>query len=262
MRANGDSIGDKGDMKKLLLVTAATVVLFGAANPGQAADMAVKAAPPPPVMAPLFTWTGFYIGGNLGAAWANRTVTDAFGNSFTRSSDARFMGGGQLGYNWQVGGFVLGVEGDIDGIASDNNRGSAPLIINGAGPFVVTSGDGRWVATLAARFGWAIDHVLLYGKAGGGWIGNDNGITVTNVTTGTTFGSAGGNNSRGGWLLGGGVEWAISNNWSIKGEYDFIGLGSRNVVVPVVVGGGVVDTFGTSNRGVSLVKFGFNYSFR
>ncbi len=114
----------------------------------------------------------------------------------------------------------------------------------------------------AARFGWAIDHVLLYGKAGGGWIGNDNGITVTNLTTGTVFGSSGGNNSRGGWLLGGGVEWAIDRNWSIKGEYNYIGLGNRNVVVPVIVGGGVVDTFGSSNRNVQLVKFGFNYSFR
>jgi outer membrane immunogenic protein len=63
-------------------------------------------------------------------------------------------------------------------------------------------------------------------------------------------------------LLGGGIEYAITNNWSVKGEYNYIGLGNRNVVVPVVVGGGVVDTFGTANRSVSLVKFGFNYSFR
>jgi outer membrane immunogenic protein len=248
-------------MKRLLLLTTGLVALLGSASVGQAADMAVKAPPPPPMMAPLFTWTGFYIGGNLGAAWASRTVTDAFGNDFTRSSDGRFMGGGQLGYNWQTGGFVFGVEGDIDGIASNNNT-SAALLIRGAGPFVVSAGDGRWVATLAARFGWAIDHVLLYGKAGGGWIGNDNGITVTNLGTGTVFGSAGGNNSRGGWLLGGGVEWAVSNNWSIKGEYNYIGLGNRTVVVPVIVGGGVVDTFGSANRNVSLVKFGFNYSFR
>jgi outer membrane immunogenic protein len=245
-------------MKRLLLVAAAATII---AAPAFAADMRMPVKAPPPVMAPIFTWTGFYIGGNLGAAWAQRTVTDAFGNSFTRSSDARFMGGGQLGYNWQINNFVLGVEGDIDGVASNDNRSGA-VFINGAGPFVVSAGDGRWVATLAARFGWAIDHVLLYGKAGGGWIGNNNGITVTNLATGTTFGSAGGNNTRGGWLLGGGVEWAISNNWSIKGEYDYIGLGSRNVAVPVVLPGGVVDTIGSANRNVQLVKFGFNYSFR
>jgi outer membrane immunogenic protein len=221
-------------------------------------------APPPPMMAPLFTWTGFYLGGNLGAVWANRTVTDAFGNSWSRSSDARFMGGGQLGYNWQTGNFVLGVEGDIDGIVGSNNgNGNGAVLINGGGPFVVTTtGGGSWVATLAARFGWAIDRVLIYGKAGGGWIGNNNGFTVTNVATGASFGSFNGNNNRGGWLLGGGVEWAIDRNWSIKGEYDYIGLGNRNVVVAVPVGGAVVDTFASANRNVSLVKFGFNYSFR
>jgi outer membrane immunogenic protein len=244
-------------MKKFLLVAAAATML---AAPAFGADLRMPVKAPPPVMAPIFTWTGFYIGGNLGAAWAQRTVTDAFGNSFTRSSDGRFIGGGQLGYNWQTGNFVLGVEGDIDGIASDNNR-SAAVIIGGAGPFVVTSNNADWVATLAARFGWAIDHVLLYGKAGGGWIGNSNGFTVTNVTTGTTF-SSGGGNSRGGWLLGGGIEYAISNNWSLKGEYNYIGLGNRTVAVPVIVGGGVVDTFGSSNRNVQMVKFGFNYSFR
>jgi outer membrane immunogenic protein len=248
-------------MKKLLLATAATVALLGATSASRAADMAVKAPPPPPMMVPIFTWTGFYIGGNLGAAWAQRTVTDAFGNNFTRSSDGRFIGGGQLGYNWQFTNFVLGVEGDIDWIARNNNNGTAAVLINGGGPFVVTSTDSNWVGTLAARFGWAVDHLLLYGKAGGGWIGNSGGFTVTNLTTGNTFASGGGN-SRGGWLLGGGIEYAITNNWSLKGEYDYIGLGNRNVVVPVVVGGGVVDTFGSSNRSFQMVKFGFNYSFR
>jgi outer membrane immunogenic protein len=249
-------------MRKLLLGIASAAGLMGAVTSGQAADMAVKAPPPPPMMVPIFTWTGFYIGGNLGAAWAQRTVTDAFGNNFTRSSDGRFIGGGQLGYNWQFTNFVLGFEGDIDWIArNNNNNGAAAVFINGGGPFVVTSTDSNWVGTLAARFGWAVDHLLLYGKAGGGWIGNTGGFTVTNVTTGNTFASGGGT-SRGGWLLGGGIEYAITNNWSLKGEYDYIGLGNRNVVVPVVVGGGVVDTFGSSNRNFQMVKFGFNYLFR
>lgn len=248
-------------MKKLLLVTAAAVALFCAASPGQAADMAVKARPaPPPVMVPLFTWTGFYIGGNIGAGWAQRTITDAFGNSFSRSSDARFIGGGQIGYNWQTGNFVLGAEGDIDGIARNNNR-SAAVSIRGAGPFVVTSNSANWVATLAARFGYAADHWLFYGKAGGGWVGNNNGFTITNVPTGASFASTGGG-SNGGWLLGGGIEYAITNNWSVKGEYDYIGLGSRNFVVPVAVGGAVVDTFTSRSRNFQMAKFGFNYAFK
>jgi len=222
--------------------------------------MAVK-APPPPIAAPIFTWTGFYIGGNLGAAWAERRVTDIFGNSFTRSSDARFIGGGQLGYNWQISNFVLGIEGDADGIVSDNNNRSAAVLVNGT-PFVVTARNNDWVATLAARFGWALDHWLIYGKAGGGWVGNSNGFTVTNLATGATFG-AGSSNSVGGWLLGGGVEYAINNNWSLKGEYNFIGLGHRNFAVPVVVGTPpVADVFTSSSRNFQMVKFGFNYSFR
>ena len=247
-------------MKKLLLGLASTALFVGMAGSGQAADMAVK-APPPPIAVPIFTWTGFYIGGNLGAAWAQRSVTDIFGNTFTRTSDGRFIGGGQLGYNWQTGNFVLGVEGDIDGIARNNNNGSGAVLIGGAGPFVVTANSASWVATLAARFGWAADHWLFYGKAGGGWVGNNSGFTVTNVTTGATFGG-GSSNSVGGWLLGGGVEYAINNNWSLKGEYDFIGLGNRNFAVPVVVGGGVVDTFTGSSRNFQMVKFGFNYAFR
>jgi outer membrane immunogenic protein len=249
-------------MKRLLLGTAAMVALLGAANPSQAADMAVKA--PPPIAAPIFTWTGFYLGGNLGAAWAQRSVTDVFGNTFTRTSDARFIGGGQLGYNWQFTNFVLGVEGDIDGImGGDNNPGSAPVLINGAGPFAVTSNTpNSWVATLAARFGWAADHWLFYGKAGGGWVGNSSGFTVTNVTTGLPVASVTNGNSVGGWLLGGGVEWAFTNNWSLKGEYDYIGLNNRNFAVPVTIRAGVVDTFTSSSRNFQMVKFGFNYSFR
>lgn len=247
-------------MRKLLLGIASGVALLGVANSVQAADMAVKAPPPAAPIVPLFTWTGFYLGGNLGAAWAQRSVTDLFGNTFTRTSDARFIGGGQLGYNWQINNFVLGVEGDIDGIASDNNRSSA-VIIGGGGPFVVTANSSNWVATLAARFGWAADHWLFYGKAGGGWVGNSNGFTVTNVTTGASFGTTSGS-SIGGWLLGGGVEYAIDRNWSLKGEYDFIGLGHRNFAVPVVLPGGVVDTFTSSSRNFQMVKFGFNYAFR
>jgi len=246
-------------MRKLLVGIASAATVLAAAGSARAADMAVK-APLPPVAAPLFSWTGFYLGANLGAAWAQRNVTDLFGNTFSRNSDARFIGGGQLGYNWQTGSFVLGVEGDIDGIVSNNNNG-ATVVIGGVGPFAVTSSNANWVATLAARFGWAVDHWLFYGKAGGGWVGNTGGFTVTNVATGASVGSGGGS-STGGWLVGGGVEYAINNNWSVKGEYDFIGLGHRNFAVPVVVGGGLVDTFTSSSRNVQMVKFGFNYAFR
>jgi len=84
-------------------------------------------APPPPVYAPPpFSWTGFYLGGNIGAAWAHRDETDTFflGDFGGGNNNGVFIGGGQLGYNWQVGYAVLGIEWDIDGAANNNNTGT------------------------------------------------------------------------------------------------------------------------------------------
>jgi len=245
-------------MKKLLLLTTAGVVLFGTANWSIAADLTVK-APPAPVVVPLFTWTGFYIGGNIGAGWAQRTVTDSvFGATFGHSSDAAFIGGGQIGYNWQLGSFVFGVEGDVDGIAHDNHNATG-VFLGGTGPFAVTSHN-EWVSTLAARFGFAADHWLFYGKAGGGWVGASN-FTIANLATGASVVGNNGNTT-GGWMLGGGIEYAITNNWTVKGEYDYIGLPSRTFVVvpgsPFLVG----DVFGTRSRNFQVAKIGFNYAFK
>ena len=118
---------------------------------------------------------------------------------------------------------------------------------------------------MAARFGWAIDHLLLYGKAGGGWVGNNN-LTVTNLTTGASF-TCGtlaltncGNNA-GGWLVGGGFEYAFTNNWTLKFEYDYLGLGNRTFAIPATAPFLAGDTFVSNNRNVQMVKLGVNYLF-
>ena len=91
---------------------------------------------------------------------------------------------------------------------------------------------------MAARFGYAVDRLLFYGKAGGGWVGN-NGLSVSNFTTGVTLGCTtltnftNCNNSAGGWLVGAGAEWAFAPHWSLKFEYDYLGLGNRTFTVPV-----------------------------
>jgi outer membrane immunogenic protein len=112
---------------------------------------------------------------------------------------------------------------------------------------------------VAARFGWAYDHWLLYGKAGGGWVGN-NGFTVTNVTTGASV-TGGGDRSAGGFLVGVGSEYAFGNNWSAKIEYDYLGLGSRTFVVPAGAPFLVGDTFTRNHRNVQTLKVGINYLF-
>jgi len=93
---------------------------------------------------------------------------------------------------------------------------------------VVTSNN-RFITTLAARFGLAYGPWLFYGKAGGGWIGN-NDFTITNVTTGASI--TGFNDTTGGWLLGAGIEWAFVPSWSAKIEYDLLGLEDWTFIVP------------------------------
>lgn len=244
-------------MKKLLLGSAAVAALF-AAGPAMAADM--RPAPvytKAPMMAPAFSWTGFYIGANLGGAWAHGDVTDSlFGLDFNNgSNNGVFIGGGQVGLNYQFSNFVLGVEGDFDW-AGNNNTTSTGVVIPGVGTFLATSSD-TWISTVAARFGVAYDHWLFYGKAGGGWVGNS-GFTVTNVTTGASI-SGSNNNTNSGWLVGGGGEWAFASNWSAKIEYDFLSLSSRTFTSPGVILAG--DTFTTGNPNIQMVKFGINYKF-
>ena len=122
---------------------------------------------------------------------------------------------------------------------------------------IQATSNSKWIATLAARFGVGLDHWLLYGKAGGSWVGNS--FAVNNSTTSM---SIPGSNSNGniGWLAGAGVEWALTRNWILKLEYDYLGLNSSSFTVPATapfLGG---DTF-TANRNVQMVQVGFNYLF-
>jgi outer membrane immunogenic protein len=248
-------------MKKAVLIALALTTLV--ASPPFAADLsrpapAYKALPPPP--APIFTWTGFYLGGNLGGAWAQRDITDRlYGLTWgSGSSNAVFIGGGQAGFNYQFGGFVLGVEGDFDWAANSHNSAAIVVPAVGAGDLIQITSNNRWIGTLAARFGVAFNNVLLYGKAGGGWVGN-NGFTATDLTTGTSI-TGFNNDTRSGWLAGAGTEWAFAHNWTVKFEYDYLGLGSRTIVVPAGAPFLVGDTF-TLGRNVQEVKVGFNYLF-
>jgi outer membrane immunogenic protein len=236
-------------------------------NLAVAADLS-RPAPPPvkaPYVPPPFTWTGFYIGANIGGAWAQHTVTDSFyGVTFdTETSNGRFIGGGQVGFNYEFGGgFVLGLEAEFDGIAS-NNSNNVGVFVTALGDTVAITSNNRWLATVAARFGWAFNNWMLYGKAGGGWV-STNGLTVTDLTTGESISSSG--NTASGWLAGVGFEWAFLNNWTLKLEYDYLGLNNRTFVVPAgpqitpfeidFVG----DTF-SGHRNVQMVKVGLNYLF-
>jgi outer membrane immunogenic protein len=252
-------------MRKLLHTTAALAALLATSMAANAADVYARpryAPPPPPVYAPPpFSWTGFYLGGNIGGAWAHRDVNDTlFGVNFNpgNNNNGVFIGGGQVGYNWQVGYAVVGIEADFDGAANNNNNGTV-FIPGGAGTTVqVTSGSNRWITTVAARFGLTNGPWLFYGKAGGGWVGSED-LTVTNLTTGASFTAS--NNSNSGFLVGAGIEWAFAPNWSAKVEYNFLGLDDRTFVVPVGFRRLEGDTFFVTNRDIQMVKVGINYRF-
>jgi len=191
---------------RILSLLAATALATAAVSAASAADLPSQAPPPAPILAPIFTWTGFYVGGNLGAGWRDSNDdpviltgpgipggleggTLIFGNN----NDATFTGGGQIGYNYQIGSFVIGAEADIQGIDSGNN--SNAVFIPGPG-FTGTFVPGEfengadWWGSARLRAGVAFDRFLVYATGG---------LAYTEDNTG--------------WTVGGGVEWALPVNW-------------------------------------------------
>ena len=194
------------------------------------------------VKAPPYNWSGLYLGANVGGAWSNRTLNVA-GTTWDDPGSTAFIGGFQLGYNLQAGHFLVGVEGDFDW-ATFGRPGftvSSPL-----GP-VQFFDRPKWISTVAARFGIAVDRWLTYGKVGGGWAQDSAALTFPSgapIWTDT--------NTHGGWLLGGGIEYGFKPNWTVKLEYDYLKLG--NWTAPTVPAEWRRDT--------QMIKLGMNYKFQ
>jgi outer membrane immunogenic protein len=256
-------------MRKLFLAVSAFSALLAASFAANAADLRMPAkAPPAPPPPPVFNWSGFYIGGNAGGAWVNHDMNDTlagvnFGNG--NGNNGVFIGGGQVGFNWQVGNFaggnfVWGVEADFDAASNNNNNGNGVIIVGplGLGHTFAVSFNDRSVTTVAARLGVAWDRVFWYVKGGGGWV-SFNGFNVTDLNTGLSLNTDGGRTSDGGGLVGAGIEWAFADYWSIRFEYDALFLQSRTFTVPFnspVLAG---DTFTTGNRTLQMATVGINW---
>jgi outer membrane immunogenic protein len=215
----------------------------------QAAAAADAMPPPPPLPLPVpivqvFSWTGFYIGGNAGWGFTNGsgTFTTALGaDPFTVNTNG-FIGGAQLGYNWQTGPMVFGAEADFQGTAASGSLSAT------AGPTISATAKTPWFGTLRGRVGYAFDSVLLYATGGGvygdsSWNGSVS--TVGNFSSATTFWT---------WTLGAGVEAAFWGCWSAKLEYLFAGTPSSTPTVPTV-------TAVSGNAGANIVRVGLNYHF-
>jgi outer membrane immunogenic protein len=223
--------------------------LYGVAS---AADMAAPVYKAPQPVAPPFSWTGFYLGANIGGAWARGTISDTLGDSFSVDNSG-VIGGGQIGYNWQVSNWVLGFEWMFDGTSL--SRTSGPVTVGTQ--TLQASTNTRWLTTVTGRLGWAIDHYLIYAKGGGAWA-NTNG-TLTDLTDGV---SVSGSNTRAGWTAGAGWEWAFAPQWSARIEYDYVGLNSWSTSAATLATAPVVLVDGLNvSRNIQMVTVGVNYRF-
>jgi outer membrane immunogenic protein len=232
-------------MSKALIGIAAAVALIG--TPALAADMPVKAPSPPP--APVYSWTGFYVGGNAGGFWGHFDPTTTtffcpgpgcFFNPTTvgqintlgapRINGSGFTGGFEIGYNWQASNFVFGFEGDIEAFSL---KGSAttgfltnPGFGAGAGFFLNSSASTTWLATERGRVGFAANNWLIYATGGAAFTNLRASFSyVDNFATGDSE-AASLSSTKVGAVVGGGVEWALWRNWSVKTEYLFVNFGS------------------------------------
>lgn len=270
-------------MKKLALATAASVLFTGAAF---AADLPARTntKAPPPVVQPVYDWTGFYVGGNAGWVGERASGTSNFidtdGGLFTnpqsnKVSSSSFIGGIQGGYNWRVANpFVLGVEGDFawlrrsysfcrqTDIDSANN-----CTDNGRG-FESISGRTNWLATARGRAGVTWANVLFYGTGGAAFGGVRTTVSLNCLVAGCgtsliqLAGSSIATQTRTGWTAGLGIEAMIARDWSVKGEWLYVDLGSlTNTVVAVGSSASTQSAVWSRSEHYNIVRAGVNYHF-
>ena len=263
-------------MKTFLGVIGVASLLAGSAF---AADLPVKAPPRAMPLAPAYSWTGCYIGGNAGYAWGTSNVsysqTGAYlgvgGNAPADIAFAHalgspsidmngFTGGGQIGCNYQVGSFVFGIEGDGEYVGlsgTANAAGNLPV----AGPAVAssTSVSSHSLFTVRPRAGFAVDRAWFY--ATGGFAAGNVRYSETFTHLATNSVEAGSvSSTKSGWAVGGGVEYALTNNWTVKGEYLYVNLGS----VGFNTANNLFPTFTSANSASfkeNIVRLGLNYKF-
>ncbi len=226
-------------MKKILLATVAVVAL-GATAPALAADLgaAPRYTKAPAYVQPIYNWTGFYIGGHLGGAFAGD-------NSILASS--RFLGGIQGGADYQFApNWVAGVEAQYSWTSSSNNT----LLLPGG---VLVNSNSDQLGSVTGRLGYTFGPTLLYAKGGYAWKDGDN---LTATVAGAPVGFAAIGNHRDGYTVGAGAEYMFAPNWSAKLEYMYYNFGTTTVTVAPAAAIG--SRFSDDEH---VLKVGVNYRF-
>ena len=238
-------------MRRLIIATLGSFLFV--ASPSIAADIPVRQAAPV-VAAPIFSWTGFYIGVHAGYGGDQFeypfTILGVVGSAELTSSGG--FAGGQIGYNWQTGNWMFGVEADI---AWSDIAGRISIAAGGANG--TAGSELRWFGTARGRMGYTWDRFMIYGTGGYAY-GNVRSTATASAAAGGLVGLGGitFSNSEGksGWAAGGGFEYALAPNWSIKAEYLYLDFG-RDLIFSSPV-------FSISEETtVHTIKAGLNFRF-
>ena len=257
-------------MKKIIL--AAVLAGLGSTS-ALAADLGARTyTKAPAMMDAVSNWTGFYIGGNVGYGWGDGktsllpTDNRAAIPATTLDSDPKgVIGGAQIGYNWQVGTILAGLETDIQ---TSDIKGSAQATLDPHfGPTIASANSKlSWFGTLRARIGVAVaPNLLLYGTGGFayGHIKDLSNIQIANPPFSDHW-PASISKTATGWAAGAGAEWMFARNWSAKAEYLHVDLGNTSATaIDVVDSGGTLPTNlkYTWKHQYDLVRAGVNYHF-
>jgi opacity protein-like surface antigen len=259
----------KSVSRKLLLASAAALALTA---PALAADLP-QPLPPPPV----FTWTGIYLGGQIGYGWGDNTGNVAFATpggivgTNALGGDAKgVIGGGHVGYNLQINQWVIGLEGAVDGttlsrnvlIAAPDNTGAIDPNTGLPFPGGTVTGTVRSgiQGSIRGRVGIAWDRLLIYGTGGVAFGGFTTELQLSGTdAAGPFFASGSRSSTRVGWTAGGGVEYAINAHWSVRADYRYSDFGRIRDLPAATVAG--LSLSANRHLAQNQVQVGFSYKF-
>jgi outer membrane immunogenic protein len=246
-------------MKKFLIAAAGLVALTA---PALAADMApapqAYTKAPPPIIAAVYNWTGFYIGGNVGygearAGFIDEVVPEVilpFGSTVRRGN---IVGGGQVGYNWQFQNIVFGVEGNYTG----SRFNQTATVLDSSGLFRTMNYSMRDTWDISARVGFASNNWLFYGK--GGYAGSGISLNVVRTNDGSLMSSASTNLD--GFVAGAGIEYGITRNWIVGVEYDYYGFSKRDLLNVATFNGFIPQNYRNVDLSEQTVTARISYKF-
>jgi outer membrane immunogenic protein len=275
-------------MKKLLLGSAALIALGLGAPAAFAADRAVPAYAPPPPPVPVYTWSGCYAGANAGTS-TGRSQQTTLGNTLLTGGAlgapapalapvpagssiagdlnlSGFIGGFQGGCNYQMGMWVVGAE--VDGMATNKEGqnfevGLVPFLGNGRANWISQTQE-RWLVTARGKlglsgWGWFGDKSMVYITGGAAWAKIDTSEFLVGAQTATGHQES---NTRTGWTLGAGYEYALGYGWSIKGEYLYVKFDDYTTFTqPPFGGAGLNLAPRTVKLNDNIFRAGMNYKF-